>query len=177
MNYNWILIGEIVSTQGNKGEVRVFSHTEFPERFESMDQVLLFNKNSDQPDYEAILEASRLHNGFIILKFKDVDTIDAALKLKGMEIRVAPDQVVPLPPGRYYIFELIGLQVITSEGIIIGKITDVLQTGANDVYVVEANPQVTSKREVLIPVIDQVVLDIDLDQGRVEIDLLDGLLD
>lgn len=177
MNYNWILIGEVVATQGNKGEIRVILHTDFPERFETMDEILLFHRGSDDPDLTLGLEYSRLHKGFMVLKLKDVDTINAALEFKGMQIKVSRDQVVPLPPGSNYIFDLIGLNVETTEGLRIGKITDVLQTGANDVYVIQANPKVTQNQEVLIPVIDEVVLEIDLVQGRIVINLLDGLLD
>lgn len=177
MDYNWILIGEVVATQGNKGEIRVFPHTDFPERFETMDEVFLFHRSSDDPDLKLELENSRLHKGFAILKLKSVDTINDALKFKGMEIKVARDQVVPLPPGSNYIFDLIGLTVETSEGLLVGKISDVLKTGANDVYVIQANPEITQNQEILIPVIDDVVLEIDITRGRVMINLLDGLLD
>ncbi|HHT37251.1 MAG: ribosome maturation factor RimM [Candidatus Wallacebacter cryptica] len=177
MRYKWILIGEIVSAQGNKGEVRIVGHTDFPERFLSMDHVLLFRKAASEPAYRLEIEHSRMHKGFIILKLAGIDTIDQALALKGLEIKVDRSDVVPLPSGRNYIFELIGLKVVTTEGLELGEITDVLQTGANDVYVVKPNPGVTQNREILIPVIAEVVLEVDLDKQLVLVNLLDGLLD
>lgn len=92
-------------------------------------------------------------------------------------IKVGLDELMPLPPGRYYIFQLIGLECVTPSGQKLGTITDVLQTGANDVYVVKPYPGVTKQREILLPVIEDVVLEIDLDGKRVVVELLDGLLD
>ena len=94
-----------------------------------------------------------------------------------MFIKVGRDEVVPLPEGSYYIFELVGLECVTTTGVSLGRITDVLQTGANDVYVVKPNPGVTTMSEILIPAIDEVVLDISLEKGQVLIELMDGLLD
>lgn len=174
----WVLIGEIVATQGNKGEVRVLAHTEFPERFSTMTEVLLFRRNNNlEPDFTFIVENSRFHKGFVILKLETVDNIDQALALKGLEIKVDRNDVVPLPSGRNYIFELIGLQVVTTEGLVLGEISDVLQTGANDVYIVKPQSGVTDNKEILIPVIAEVVVDINLETGSVLVDLPDGLLE
>jgi len=177
MKKQWILIGEIVAAQGNRGEVRVIPHTEFPERFLNMDHVLLFRETDAEPHRSIPLEQARLHKRFVVLKLAGIDTIEQALALKGMLIKVDSRDVVPLPPGRQYIFQLIGLKVVTTDGLDLGVITDVLQTGANDVYVVNPNPGVTKQREVLIPVIDPVVLDVNLETGVVLVNLLDGLLD
>lgn len=94
-----------------------------------------------------------------------------------MRIKVDYRDVVPLPPGRHYIFELIGLRVVTTDGLDLGVIADVIQTGANDVYVVNPNPGITRQRQILIPVIDSVVLDINLDTQTVSVNLLEGLID
>lgn len=177
MEYKWILIGEIVSTQGNKGEIRVVAHTEFPERFLTMDQLLLFQKSGSEPAYRIKIENCRFHKGFVIIKLAGVDTIEQASALKGLEIKVHRSDVVPLPSGRNYIFELIGLKVITTEGVELGTITDVLQTGANDVYVVKPKPGITKNQEILIPVIEDVVLEVSLDNQTVLVKLLNGLLE
>lgn len=177
MKLDWILIGEIVASQGNGGEVRVFPQTDFPERFANMEEIVLFKPNSNTVKLKFQLEKARLHKNFVILKLAGVDDISAAEKLRGMEIKVARDQVVPLPEGQNYIFELIGLQVYTTEGLFLGTITDVLRTGANDVYVVKPEPGITKLKDILIPVIDDVVLKIDIENHKVLVQLLDGLLE
>lgn len=175
---DWILIGEIVATQGNKGEVRTMPHTEFPDRFGTMDHVNLFRPNSTEPDLVLPLLSFRLHKEFVVLKLKGIDSINEAQTLKGMQIKVGRDEVVPLPEGRNYIFDLIGLDVVTEDDLHLGVISDVLQHQlANDVYVVKPSPGITKLDEILIPVIDDVVLDIDLEKHRVVIHLLDGLLE
>lgn len=173
----WIVIGEIIATQGNRGEVKVFPHTEFPDRFSTMESVRLFRPKEDEPFGVFPIEGCRLHKGAIILKLKDVDTISQAETLNRMLIKVGVDELMPLPPGRHYIFQLIGLKCITTSGQNLGVITDVLQTGANDVYVVRPAPGVTELKEFYIPVIPQVVLDIKPEDGFVLVELLDGLLD
>lgn len=177
MNLKWVLIGEIVAPQGNRGEIKVMPHTEFPERFQEMDRVRLFAKKDEEPRRIVEVEGCRFHKGAVILKLKDIDSIDEAEELRGMFIKVGRDEVVPLPEGSYYIFELVGLECLTTTGVSLGRITDVLQTGANDVYVVKPNPGVTTMSEILIPAIDEVVLDISLEKGQVLIELMDGLLD
>ena len=178
MEVKWILIGEIVATQGNKGEVRVLPHTDFPERFMKMDQVLLFRKTSSEPDLELRIEHVWMHKGFVILKLAGIDTMNQAQSLKGMQIKIDRKDVVPLPSGRHYIFDLIGLKVVTTQGKTIGVVTDVLQTsGANDIYVDKPELGITKQKEILIPVIYDVVVSVDLEQQQIVINLLDGLLD
>jgi 16S rRNA processing protein RimM len=94
-----------------------------------------------------------------------------------MLIKVSVDELMPLPPGRHYIFQLIGLECQTVSGEKLGVISDVLQTGANDVYVIRPYPGVTKLKEILIPVIPQVVLEIKPEEGYVLVELLEGLLD
>lgn len=173
----WIVVGEIVTTQGNRGEVKVIPHTEFPERFFEMESVRLFEGDSELPYGVFPVEGCREHKGALVLKLSGVNTISDAEQLRKMLIKVSVDELMPLPPGRYYIFQLIGLECQTNSGQKLGVITDVLQTGANDVYVIKPYPGVTKLKEVLIPVIPQVVLDIKPEEGLVVVELLDGLLD
>lgn len=173
----WIVVGEIVSTQGNRGEVKVIPHTEFPERFFEMDSVRLFPDNSEEPYGVFAVEGTRDHQGAVVLKLEGVDSISDAERLRKMLIKVSVDQLMPLPPGRHYIFQLIGLECQTISGEKLGVITDVLQTGANDVYVIRPYAGVTKLKEILIPVIPQVVLEIKPEEGYVLVELLDGLLD
>lgn len=173
----WIVIGEVVSTQGNKGEIKLIAHTEFPERFYEMDLVHLFEGDSVEPYAVYEIEDTRDHQGSIILKLKGIDSISDAEQLRKMLIKIRQDELKPLPPGRHYIFELIGLECKTNSGEKLGILTDVLQTGANDVYVIKPHAGVTKLKEILIPVIPQVVLEIKPEEGYILVELLDGLLD
>lgn len=173
----WIVVGEILAPQGNRGEVKVIPHTEFPERFFEMESVRLFEQGSEDTYGVFALEGCREHKGALILKLEKVDTISQAEQLRQMLIKVSVDELMPLPPGRHYIFQLIGLECQTTAGVKLGVITDVLQTGANDVYVIRPYPGLTKLKEILIPVIPQVVLDIRPEEGLVLVELLDGLLD
>jgi len=173
----FVTIGQIVAVQGNRGEVKVIPETEFPERFFQMDSVKLFEKKGEQPIKIISLEECRIHKGAIILKLNGVDSISHAEMLRGMLIKVGHDELMPLPEGRFYIFQIIGLEAITTTGLKLGVITDVLQTGANDVYVVRPYDGITRLKEILIPVIPQVVSEIKPEEGFVIIELMDGLLD
>lgn len=173
----WILIGKIVNTQGNKGEICILPHTDFPDRFSLMDHVLLFDKNNEVPSLNLAIEGVRYHKNFVILKLKDFDNIDMAQRLVGMQIKVDRNDVVPLPAGLHYIFQLIGLKAVSTKGVELGIICDVLKTAANDVYVIKPHPGITCLKEVLIPVIESVVIEIDLENQIVTVDLPDGLLE
>ncbi len=178
MELQWILIGEIVSTQGIRGEVRVVIHTEFPERYTTMPTVHLFASESTGPEKTLAVENCRFHRNFAVLKLAGIDTMNDALELKGMAIKVQQEELVSLPPNRHYIFQLIGLNVVTIHGLHVGQVTDVLQqSGVNDIYVVKPVAGITKLREVLIPVIDDVVLDIDTENHQITVNLLDGLLE
>lgn len=173
----WVVVGEIVASQGNRGEVKIIPHTEFPERFSAMESVRLFEEGAEEPYGVFALEGSRTHRDALILKLKNVDSIDDAERLRKMLIKVSVDELMPLPPGRHYIFQLIGLECQTVSGEKLGVISDVLQTGANDVYVIRPYPGVTKLKEILIPVIPQVVLEIKPEEGYVLVELLEGFLD
>lgn len=173
----WIVVGEIVSTQGNRGEIKVIPHTEFPERFSVMESVRLFKGDDQEPFGVFPVEGFREHKDAIILKLTGVDSISDAERLRKMLIKISVDELMPLPPGRHYIFQIIGLECQTSSGEKLGVITDVLQTGANDVYVIRPYAGVTKLKEILIPVIPHVVLEVKPDDGYVLVELLDGLLD
>ncbi|MGI6641832.1 MAG: ribosome maturation factor RimM [Limnochordia bacterium] len=177
MKIKWVLIGEVATSHGNRGEIKVIPHTDFPERFLDMSEVRLFGKTDQEPRLVRRLEQARLHKGAVILKLEGVDSIDNAQALRGMHIKVSTAEVVPLPEGSYYIFQLIGLECVTTTGLSLGRITEVLQTGANDVYVVKPPPGLTDQAEILIPVLPHVVLEVDLERGQVLIELIDGLLE
>jgi 16S rRNA processing protein RimM len=164
-----IAVGEIVNTHGIKGEVKVKSLTDFPERFKSK-AVLIWEK--DLNSQELTIEKVRSQNEIFLIKFNEVQNIDEALKIKGGLLKISSEQLKKLPADTYYIFELIGMEVQTDDGIILGKIKDIIQTGSNDVYVVNG-----TKKEYLIPAIRLIVQEIDKSKGTIIIKPMEGLLD
>lgn len=162
-------IGKIINAQGIRGEVKVLPMTEFPERFDTMDKVRINNKGRIS---ELTLEGSRAHKNFIFLKFKEINTMNDALTLKDSLIQVTRDELVPLPEGRYYIFDLIDLPVYTVDGELLGHLKDVFQTGSNDVYTVKT----PEGKEVLLPAIPQVIKDINLTEKKIVVELMEGLI-
>ena len=165
----YITIGEIANTQGNRGYVRVLPLTDFPDRFKKMEQVLVFLKGSHRIMH---LEDVYNHKKFVVIKFKEIPDMTAAESLKGGLLQVEPKDIVPLPKGSYYVFDLIGMDVYDCLGQYYGKIKDVLTTGANDVYIVWYESE---KRDLLIPALKQVVKEIDTENKKMLVDLPEGL--
>lgn len=169
MTEQYITVGEIVNTQGVRGEVRVLPTTDFPERFVQDKKITLFLKGQ-RSDYT--IEKVWPHKKFIIIKFAETPDMTAAEKLKGGLLQVTPEELMPLPEGNYYIFQIVGLRVMDENGQELGKIVQVIQTGANDVYVVKRE----EGKDILIPAIRSVVKKIDVSGGKMEVELPEGLL-
>ncbi|WP_018250076.1 ribosome maturation factor RimM [Orenia marismortui] len=167
MTSDMIIIGEIIRHQGNKGEVRVKPLTDFLERFEQLDSVYLI-KNGDKK--EVYIEDVWYHKQFIILKFEGFDEIGQAIDHKGYLIQIAEEDKVELSADNYYVEDVIGLEVYTDKGEYLGIVNEILETGANDVYIVK-----DEETELLLPAIKDVILDIDLSTERMKVKLLPGL--
>ena len=163
-------VGVITSTHGVRGEVKVFPTTDDAARFKDLKEVLLDTGRELKP-----MEISQVKffKNMVIVKFKGYDTINDIEIYKGRDLLVTRDKAVKLGPDENFIVDLIGLKVDTDEGECLGTLTDVIQTGANDVYEVTDE----SGKTVLLPAIKQCVLDVDLEAGRVLVHVLDGLLD
>ena len=159
---NSVTIGKIVAPHGVRGDVRVVPLTDFPDRFLKLKEVLL-----DDGQVLTVQQA-KFHKQFILLKFAGFDDMEAAERLRGKKIQVCREEAVSLPEGNYYIFDIIGLKVYTVDGEYLGTVTDVLQTGSNDVYVTE-RPQ--EDKPLLIPALKKVVLNIDIKAGRMTVKL------
>lgn len=168
MTEDYIIIGEIVAPHGNRGAVRVLPLTDFPERFFEMENVRVFVQNAMH--VYPVENASR-HRRFILLKLAGVDDIGQAENLRGALIKVPRSETVPLPPGHYYVFEIVGLKVWSEEGAFIGKVGAVFKTGANDVYSVSS----PNGKEILVPAIKEVVREIDVGAQRMVVRLPEGL--
>ena len=161
-----ITIGKVLAPYGVQGDVRILPLTDFPDRFFHTSAVYLDNGT------QATVTAARRHGRYLLLHFAGYDTPEAAAQLRGSLLRVPRAELVPLPPGHYYVFDIIGLSVYTADGRCRGTITDVLSTGSNDVYVVTP----PAGKDLLVPALKQVVLSIDIDGGRMTIKNLEEWL-
>ncbi len=150
---------------GFRGELKIQILTDFPERFASLQTVFI---GEDAKRFS--VERARLHGNAALLKLKGVETPEEVDRLRNQLVQVPTKEAVPLPEGKLYLYQLIGLQVKTTQGEPLGQVEDVLDTGANDVYVVR-----NETREVLIPAIPSVVKEIDLNHGDMIVELLPGL--
>jgi len=169
-NDELVSIGEICGTYGTGGTVKVRPLTDYVERFDGMTEVLV--SQGARLDLYAI-ESIVAHGQWLLFKFAGIDTREQAQSLRSGILKVAESDLFPLPEDCYYIFQLQVLPVYDEERGLLGTIVDVLQTGANDVYVVNGGRY----GEILIPVIKQVVTDIDLEERLVRVKLLPGLID
>ena len=167
---NLLRVGVITTTHGVRGEVKVFPTTDDPQRFKKLKKVIL-DTGKEQLDLD--VQSVKFFKNLVILKFKQFDNINDVEKYKNADLLVTREHAVKLKPGEYFIVDLIGLNGISDEGEDLGKLTDVIQTGANDVYVFskEGTP------DLLVPKIPDCVKKIDLEEGTVLVHLLPGLRD
>lgn len=163
------MIGKVVSTQGNKGEVNVLPLTDSIDRFKNLDNVFLRNKNSQ---IALNVEKIRIKKDTIILKLKDIENIEEARMIVGSFLEIERKNAVKLSKNTYFIFEIIGLEVYDENNIFLGKVENVIRTGSNDVYVVKRK----DKEELFIPAIHDVVKNISLEKKRITINMVDGLI-
>ncbi len=172
MGQSLFTVGKIVNTHGIRGEIKVVSQTDFPDvRFAKGSQLLVIPPNHTTP-VSVKIEQAREHKGTFILKLQGLHSINDVERFKGGLLKVTDEQLVELPEDEYYFHEIIGCTVETDEGETLGTITEILKPGANDVWVVER----PKGKPALIPVIDDVLLDVDVEQKRVKIHLLEGLI-
>lgn len=162
-------VGKIINTHGLRGEVKVSTWTDVPETFEDLD-IVYFKKNSELT--KLTITAVKYQKNNIIVKFRELNDISEAETLKNYILFAQRADLGELPEGAYYIADLIGLNVRKENGELLGTLTDVLQTGASDIYVVSRSGQ----KDLLIPVIDEVVLDVDINSG-ITVRLMEGLED
>ncbi len=160
-------VGKIINTHGLRGEVKVIPWTDTPDVFEDLETLYL--KNNDVLTISSV----KYQKNNLIVKFKELGDINEAETLKNQVLYAERSALGELPEGVYYIADLIGLSVRKETGEEVGKIKDVLQTGANDIYVVARE----GAKDLLVPVIPNVVLSVDIDGGEVTVSLPDGLED
>ncbi len=164
-------VGGIITTHGIKGEVKIYPTTDDIKRFKKLKEV--FMEDHKHHWYLLHVESCKFFKEQVILKFKEFADINEAEKYKKCELYVDREHAVPLEEGEYYIADLIGCHVESDDDAFHGMVTDVLKTGANDVYVIEEDE---THRELLLPVIPDCVLDVSIEQQLIKIHILDGLL-
>ena len=160
-------VGVISSTHGIRGEVKVFPTTDDPTRFEDLKEVIL---DTGREHRILAIQGVKYFKQFVILKFKGIDNINDIEKYKGKSLFVAREDAAQLEEDEYYIGDLIGMDVFTEEGHF-GVLRDVMETGANDVYIVQ-----TEEKEVLIPAIKDCILQVDVPENKMIIHLMKGLV-
>ncbi len=153
-----LVVGQVTAPHGTDGKVRVYPLTDFPDRLGRLREVVL---RSDAGERRVGVEGAWPYGRLYLMKFAGCDSLEAAARLRGAYLTVAPEEAVPLPPGCYYFYRIVGLEVIEEGGGVVGTVSQVLRTGANDVYVVRRQ----DAPELLIPALKAVVREIDLEKG------------
>lgn len=167
----YLILGEILRPHGVRGEVRMRIVTDYPERLSQLKTVYLGKSPEDKKIAPAKLTHVRFHKDYALLTFKGYNNRDEADALRSQLVMVDLENAVPLEEGEYYLFQLIGLTVVSNDAPI-GIVKEVIQTGANDVYVLDSD----TLGEVLIPAHDETIVKIDFDTEIITMNLPEGLL-
>ncbi len=162
-------IGQIVNTFGIKGMVKVKPFTDDIKRFDSLKKVYI-EKNSNKKEYE--IEEVKYHKNMVLIKFEGIENIEQAERLRNSYLTISRNSAEELEEGRYYVVDLLGLEVYTDEQILLGTLEDIFNTGSNDIYVVKNE----EGKQILLPAIQDVIKKIDIENKKVIVHLLPGLV-
>ena len=162
-------VGVITTTHGVRGEVKVYPTTDEPERFLELDYVLL---DTGRELRKLEIKNVKFFKNHVILKFKGVDNINDIEKYKGRDLWIPREEGQELEEDEYYIADLLGMSVVLEDGQEFGTLKDVMETGANDVYIIDS----AEHGEVLLPAIKECILDVDLEKNVMTIHLMKGLI-
>lgn len=171
MSEKLVTVGRIVNSHGIRGELKVVPETDFPERFDKGNALIIVDSQNKQTP--VTVQTSRLHKNMFILQFDQFSNINDVEKFKGSLLKIEAKDQQPLEEGEYYYHEIIGCKVVTEEGQELGLVSEVLTPGANDVWVVS----LTKGKQLLLPVIDDVILDVDIANKTIRIHLMEGLME
>ncbi|SDT45248.1 16S rRNA processing protein RimM [Paenibacillaceae bacterium GAS479] len=168
----WYTVGEIVNTQGIRGELKVVPHTDFGDQRFAPGSRLSIQKENQPGGVQVEVQNSRLHKNVYIVKLKGYDNINDVEKFKGSLLKVTAEQRDPLAEGEFYYTDIVGSEAVTEDGERLGVVTEILRPGANDVWVVELE----NGKELLLPYIDDVVLKVNVRTKQITVRLLEGLM-
>ncbi|AXI09061.1 ribosome maturation factor RimM [Oceanobacillus sp. 143] len=164
-------IGKIVNTHGIRGEIKVLRITDFEERFAVGEKVYIAKENGTL--LELTIDGHRMHKGFDLIHFEGYNNINDVEHFKGSKLQIAEEQQKELDEHEFYYHEIIGCEVLTISGDKLGVIKEILSPGANDVWVVKQE----KGKDLLIPYIEEVVKEIDVETKKIVIEPMEGLLD
>lgn len=162
-------VGQIVNTFGVKGMLKVKPFTDDANRFEELKKVYICNKEKLE---EVEIEEVKYHKDMVLLKIKGIEDMNEAEKVKGLYLKIDRKNAKKLPKDTYFIADLLGLEVYSDTGELLGKVDDIFRTGANDVYVVKNE----NGKQLLLPGIPDVIKEIDLEKEKIIVHLLKGLI-
>ena len=162
-------VGQIVNTFGIKGEVKVMPFTDDITRFDDLEKVYVKTKKEEKL-YK--IQNVRYHKNMVLIKFENIETPEQAELLRNAFLEIDRENAIPLEEGTYYIADLIGLDVYTEDGSLLGKVIDIYNTGANDIYTVKTQ----DGKEVLLPAIKDVIKQVDIQNGKIIVHILKGLI-
>ncbi|ANF96494.1 ribosome maturation factor RimM [Paenibacillus bovis] len=173
MSEQWLMVGKIVNTHGIRGELKIYPNTDFPEvRFAPGNKLQMINEETGASQ-QVEVQTSRLQKNMYVIRFKGFGNINEVEQYKGWVLKVSKNDTVDLEEDEYYFHEIIGCEVVTDEGQSLGVITEILTPGANDVWVVKP----AKGKDILIPYIHDVVLDINVEDKKITIHVMEGLLE
>jgi 16S rRNA processing protein RimM len=155
----WMVIGQVAGPFGLRGEIKIDLRTDFPNRFAGLERIFL--GPSRRPYTVA---GARRHRRQVLLRLEGVENPESVDRLRGLELAIPRELAIPLPPGHFYLEEILGVEVVTVDGANLGNVTDVLRTGSNDVFVVG-----TGSSALLIPSIKDAIAELDLEGRRIVI--------
>ena len=162
-------VGQIVNTFGIKGEVKVTPFTDDINRFDDLEKVYVKTRKEDKL-YK--VENVRYHKNMVLLKLEGIENPEQGELLKNAYLEIDREEAIPLEEGQYFIVDLIGLDVYTDEGKLLGKVDDIYNTGANDIYVVKDE----LGKQVLLPAIKEVIKQVDIENKKMIVHLIPGLI-
>jgi 16S rRNA processing protein RimM len=168
----FLMLGKIDRPHGIRGELRMRVMTDYPERVADLETIYLSRDEQGQKRVAYTLVGTRFHKDYLLLQLEDINTRNDAELLRSLFVLVDIEHAVPLDDGEFYLYQLINLQVFTENQDELGFITDVIETGANDVYVVHGE----RFGEVLVPAHDETIISIDFEAGQMIVSLPEGLL-
>ena len=164
----YISIGQIINTYGVKGELKIYPLTDNIDRFNDLKDIYI-ELNKELKNFE--IEYTKCLNNLVVIKLGGIDDVDSAKKLQNYYIKVHRDNAIKLPENTYFVCDIIDAEVYTVEGLYLGKVNDVIQTGSNDVYIVKKQ-----NSEILIPALKIIIKDLNIIEKRIIVDLPEGLI-
>lgn len=170
---HYLILGEVLRPHGVRGEIRMKVRTDYPERLLNEIEAVYLGKDPLEPQATPYtIQTARFHKDYLLIKFDNIRNRDEAELLRGQLVMIDVDTAVPLEDDEFYLYEVLGLAVQTTTGVALGTIVDVIETGANDVYVVNGS----TYGRLLIPAHEETIVSLDFEAGNITMALPDGLL-